>query len=118
MLETPPHAAFLNTPGLPTHNPGQTILPDTNVARRHQAQAQQTPLVNGNADDGGPSGSQASHNALAPATSEIGHADEQSYLESAHQDAEDTKQLRDCEIFPHWRRGLCLLQSLVVLWRS
>lgn len=94
MLETPPHAAFLNTPVLPTHNPGQTILPDTNIARRHQAQAQQTPLVNGNVDDGGRSGSQASHNALAPATSEIGHADEQSYLESAHQDAEDTKQLR------------------------
>ncbi|KAK5050053.1 hypothetical protein LTR84_004173 [Exophiala bonariae] len=93
MLETPPHAAFLTTPGQPTHNPGQAILPDTNTGRR-QVPVQQTPLVNGNAEDDGPGGSQASQHALAPATSETGHAEEQSYLESAHHDAEDTKQLR------------------------
>ena len=94
MLETPPHAAFLATPAPPTHNPGQTILPDTNVPRRPQAQTQQTLVRNGNVDDDAPGGSQASQNALAPATSETGHTDEQSYLESAHHDAEDIKQLR------------------------
>lgn len=94
MLETPPHAPFLTTPLPPSNNPGNSIVPDPNAPRRHQARAQQTPAADGDAQNEAPENSHGPHNALGETTSEASPADGQSYLESVHHDVEDAKLLK------------------------
>ncbi|KAL6251556.1 hypothetical protein RBB50_001765 [Rhinocladiella similis] len=94
MLDTPPHAPFLTTPLPPSNNPGNSIVPEANASRRPQGRHQQTPTENGNIHSEGLDHSQVSHHALGSATSDAGHAEEQSFLESVQHDAEDAKQLK------------------------
>lgn len=127
MLETPPHAAFLTTPIPPSNNPGHGIGTAGSTQPRRHGQLQQTPT---DVDTDGPEASQISHNALTSATSEAGHVDEQSYLESIQHDAEDIKQLkglRDISSLATWtlssaKPGCALAQlrnpSPTTFWQS
>ncbi|EHY54855.1 hypothetical protein ABEF95_005586 [Exophiala dermatitidis] len=129
MLETPPHAPFVTTP-LPSNNPGHSIVPDINAPRREQGRAQHTPMPNDNVQNEAPDTSQLSHHAMGSIASENGHVDEQSYLESAHHDAEDAKQLkglRDISSLATWtlssaKPGCALPQlrnpSPALFWQS
>lgn len=102
MLETPPHAPFVVTPVPPSNNPGQSIVPERNAARRNARTQQQTPMANGNHPS---DASQMSNNALGSAMSEAGNAEEQSFLEAVQQEAEDAKQLiglRDISSLATW----------------
>ena len=99
MLETPPHAPFVTTPAPPSVNPGQSIVPERNATRRNARNQQQTPTANG------AHGAEPSSNALASQPSETEQQDEQSFLESLHQEAEDAKQLqglRDISSLATW----------------
>ena len=95
MLETPPHAPFLTTPLPPSNNLATAIVPEANPPRRQQRRNQQTPTAdpNGNTQNDPPAQTHPSQNPLGP-TSENGHEDAQSFLESVHHDVEDAKQLR------------------------
>jgi hypothetical protein len=99
MLETPPHAPFVTTSVPPSNNPGQSIVPERNAPRRNVRAQQQTPTANGHAPE-------PSHSSVAVASiaSETG-VEEQSFLEAAHQEAEDAKALiglRDISSLATW----------------
>ena len=102
MLETPPHAPFVTAPVPPSNNPGQSIVPERNVPRRNARTQHQTPTANGNHP---PDNSQASTQALGSVVSELEDAEEQSFLDAIHQEAEDAKQLiglRDISSLATW----------------
>lgn len=99
MLETPPHAPFVTTPAPPSVNPGHSIVPERNAQRRNARQQHQTPTGNGVQT------AEPSSNALTSQTSELDQPDEQSFLESLHQEAEDARQLqglRDISSLATW----------------
>jgi Anaphase-promoting complex, subunit 10 (APC10) len=102
MLDTPPHAPFVTTPVPPSNNPGQSIVPERNVPRRHGRARQQTPTANATQ---APEHSQVSSRALGSTMSEADNAEEQSFLEAANQEAEDAKALiglRDISSLATW----------------
>ena len=101
MLETPPHAPFVTTPVPPSNNPGQSIVPERNAPRRNARAQQQTPTANGHP----PEHSQVSSHALGSTMSEADNAEEQSFLDAIHQEAEDAKRLiglRDISSLATW----------------
>lgn len=130
MLDTPPHAPFVTTPLPPSNNPGNSIVPDANAARRAPGRNQQTPTGNANAQNEAPEAPQVPQNTAGSPASGGGQVEEQSFLESAHHDAEDARHLqglRDISSLATWtlssaKPGCALAQlrnpSPALFWQS
>jgi hypothetical protein len=102
MLQTPPHAPFLTSPHAPANNPGNSIIPQQNHNLRNN---NQTPTANGDANnhDAGPS--HVSTNNLGSNMSDTEPVDDESLLESAPHDPDDSRQLvglRDISSLATW----------------
>jgi hypothetical protein len=106
MLQTPPHAPFLTSPLPPANNPGPSIIPNDRSQHNHNLRTQtQTPTANANANNHPAGQSHVSANNLGPNMSDIEAADDESLLESAPHDPEDSRQLaglRDISSLATW----------------
>ena len=102
MLETPPHAPFLTSPLPPANNAGHSIIPNDRAQHNHNHNLRnhnQTPTANGGANN------HAVGQSLGPNISDTEAADDESLLESAPHDPDDSRQLaglRDISSLATW----------------
>jgi anaphase-promoting complex subunit 10 len=106
MLQTPPHAPFLTSPLPPANNPGNSIIPNDQAQHNHNLRTHiQTPTANVNGNNNGAGHSQVSTNNLGSNMSDTEAADDESLLESAPHDPDDSRQLaglRDISSLATW----------------
>jgi hypothetical protein len=106
MLETPPHAPFLTSPLPPANNPGNSIIPNDRGQHNHNLRNNsQTPTANGNANNHAAGQSHVSTNNLGSNMSDTEAVDDDSLLESAPHDPDDSRQLaglRDISSLATW----------------
>jgi hypothetical protein len=105
MLQTPPHAPFLASPHPPVNNPGNSIIPNDRAQHNHNLRNNDTPTANGDANNHGAGPSHVSTNNLASNMSDTEPVDDESLLESAPHDPDDSRQLaglRDISSLATW----------------
>ena len=105
MLQTPPHAPFLTSPHPPVNNPGNSIIPNDRAQHNHNLRNNDTPTANGDANNHGAGPSHVSTNNLGSNMSDTEPVDDESLLESAPHDPDDSRQLaglRDISSLATW----------------
>ena len=106
MLQTPPHAPFLTSPLPPANNPGNSIIPNDRATHNHNLRNNnQTPIANGINPPHGGEQSHVSTNALGSNMSDTEPVDDDSLLESAPHDPDDSRLLaglRDISSLATW----------------
>lgn len=106
MLETPTHAPFLTSPLPPANNPGSSIIPNDRVQHLHSLRNNNhSPTANGNANDHATGHSHISATHLGSNVSDTEPIDDDSLLESAPHDPDDSRQLvglRDISSLATW----------------
>ena len=131
MLQTPPHAPFLTSPLPPANNAGNLAIPNDRGQHNHNLRNNtQTPTAPANANNHAASHSHVSTNNLGSSTSDTEAADDDSLLESAPHDPDDSRQLaglRDISSLATWtlsssKPGCALAQlrhpSPAYFWQS
>ena len=102
MLQTPPHAPFLTSPLPPANNPGNSIIPNDRAQHNHNLRNQnQTPTANGIVNNHATGQTHVSNNL----GSDTEAADDDSLLESAPHDPDDSRRLvglRDISSLATW----------------
>src|SRR3989440_9137480 len=92
MLQTPPHAPFLTSPHPSVNNPDNSILQNDRAQHNHNLR-NDTPTANGDANNHGAGPSHVSTNNLGSNMSDTEPVDDESLLESAPHDPDESRQL-------------------------